>query len=325
MDSKRLERVFETHRTLRRERRKKLAPDSRSKELLWKWYGQQGEDIVLVLHEESGRQDPYHTHDYFMMEYAYRGNFDLCVRDQTVILKEGDACLLRPEVSHMIVAGKDAGRKIFCCLIHPKLLYHSFLPLISETPIFIDFFLQYLNEGKEQEYMIFHAGAEREKVRNIMEMMMVEYAEKPMAYCRVLECHFATLLVTLAREYREPKKRPEGTFDDSLREILSYIGEHYATATLESTAKQFNYHPNYLTTALRKETGKSFSEHLREFRLAQAAVLLTRTALSISEVAPLVGYSQLSHFYKVFKERFGMTPKEYVREQKLLQAEKREG
>ena len=44
----------------------------------------------------------------------------------------------------------------------------------------------------------------------------------------------------------------------------SYMGEHSDTVTLKDIAKRFSYHPNYISTLLHREIGKSFSEILLE-------------------------------------------------------------
>ena len=57
--------------------------------------------------------------------------------------------------------------------------------------------------------------------------------------------------------------------------------------------------------------GCSPSEYLTELRLRRAATLLVSTNLSVSEIALEVGYLSLSHFSRVFRERFGKTPRAF--------------
>jgi AraC-like DNA-binding protein len=59
-----------------------------------------------------------------------------------------------------------------------------------------------------------------------------------------------------------------------------------------------------------EETGSTFSEHVCEHRLRRAWRLLAdvKSHLSIAEVAYEAGFNDLSHFYRVFRRRFGETP-----------------
>lgn len=68
--------------------------------------------------------------------------------------------------------------------------------------------------------------------------------------------------------------------------------------------------PRYVHLLL-EETGKSFTHHLLERRLEHAAVLLRdprRYGRRIGEIALEAGFTDLSHFSRVFRRRYGATP-----------------
>jgi len=52
-------------------------------------------------------------------------------------------------------------------------------------------------------------------------------------------------------------------------------------------------------------------QYLMEYRLAKAAQLLKDTDLPIGEVAAGVGFQQMSHFGKCFREKTGLSPRDY--------------
>ena len=61
---------------------------------------------------------------------------------------------------------------------------------------------------------------------------------------------------------------------------------------------------------LLQETGKSFTERVNELRLERAFALLAADGdRRVSDIAFEVGFSDLAHFYRLFKSRFGDTPK----------------
>ena len=61
-------------------------------------------------------------------------------------------------------------------------------------------------------------------------------------------------------------------------------------------------------------TGMTVKEFIRDIRLQKAAELLEQKQLNISEVAYAVGFSDLSHFRKCFREKFGMNASEYLKQ-----------
>ena len=66
---------------------------------------------------------------------------------------------------------------------------------------------------------------------------------------------------------------------------------------------------------LKELTNQSATNYIRNIRLTKAAELLRQKKCSISEVAYLVGYRTPNHFSTAFKELYGVSPSEYVKEQ----------
>ena len=89
-----------------------------------------------------------------------------------------------------------------------------------------------------------------------------------------------SLFMHIARRYRLEK--PEAATGKLSEQILQYINSHPESVTLKELAGHFSYHPNYISTLLHKETGKTFSEIVLEKRMDRAVVLLKGTTLSIN-------------------------------------------
>jgi DNA-binding response OmpR family regulator/nitrogen-specific signal transduction histidine kinase len=63
-------------------------------------------------------------------------------------------------------------------------------------------------------------------------------------------------------------------------------------------------------------TGMTPVAYIRKLRMKKAAVLLREKKFAVSEVMYLVGFSNASYFTKCFTEEFGMSPRQYVDQQK---------
>jgi YesN/AraC family two-component response regulator len=59
-------------------------------------------------------------------------------------------------------------------------------------------------------------------------------------------------------------------------------------------------------------TNLSVPEYMQEVRMNKTLELLQESKYSIGEISVKVGIENITYFYKVFKKRFGITPKEYA-------------
>jgi AraC-like DNA-binding protein len=99
----------------------------------------------------------------------------------------------------------------------------------------------------------------------------------------------------------------------AILQIFKYIEENYKNSSLTEAAKLLHYDFYWLSHEIKNRTGKTYTEHLQEKRLSQAALLLSSTKLSVEEVALAVGYENKSYFHRIFTERFGSTPRKYAK------------
>jgi AraC-like DNA-binding protein len=82
---------------------------------------------------------------------------------------------------------------------------------------------------------------------------------------------------------------------------------------LNELAVYANMSPSKLKRLFRQIFGNSIFSYYQEFRMKQAARLLIEGKLSVSDVGYQLGFTNLSHFSRVFEEHIGMKPKQYSR------------
>ena len=93
--------------------------------------------------------------------------------------------------------------------------------------------------------------------------------------------------------------------------VLSYINEHYKNGSLSELAAELNYDVYWLSREIRRRTGKTYKELLMEKRMQQARYLLENSQIPVTDIIESVGYDNTSYFYRKFRERYGVSPKEY--------------
>ena len=81
--------------------------------------------------------------------------------------------------------------------------------------------------------------------------------------------------------------------------------------SLSSVAEELYLNPVYLGQLFKRDTGRSFSQYLNDYRINVALDMLHNANLDVNHIATEVGYQNQGYFYKLFKQQTGMTPLEY--------------
>ena len=81
--------------------------------------------------------------------------------------------------------------------------------------------------------------------------------------------------------------------------------------SLDDIASSVYISKNYLSSVFKEKTGVSLWNYFTELRMEKAKELLASSEIKATMVGEMVGYKNPSHFGRVFKERVGVTPKEY--------------
>lgn len=96
-----------------------------------------------------------------------------------------------------------------------------------------------------------------------------------------------------------------------VREIISYVTQNYQEQiTLDFMAHHVGFSKEYFCRFFKKHVGITFLQYLSEVRISNAGHLLATTDLSISEIMQEVGFTNQTIFNRLFKEIYGMTPRQ---------------
>lgn len=82
--------------------------------------------------------------------------------------------------------------------------------------------------------------------------------------------------------------------------------------SLQKLGTMFKMSPAYLGQIFRGQTGMSVASYINEVRILRAQEWLETSNLSVTQIMDKVGIANESSFYRLFKKRFGCSPKEYA-------------
>ncbi|WP_027295751.1 response regulator transcription factor [Robinsoniella sp. KNHs210] len=98
-----------------------------------------------------------------------------------------------------------------------------------------------------------------------------------------------------------------------------FCEQNYNTdCSLDDIANSVYISKNYLAQVFKEKTGISLWNYFTDLRMEKAKDLLASKHIKATIVGEMVGYKNPSHFGRVFKERVGLTPKEY--QQRVVQS-----
>lgn len=95
--------------------------------------------------------------------------------------------------------------------------------------------------------------------------------------------------------------------------MKDYLNSHYTESTLSvaDLSQQFYRNANYLGSLFKKNTGQSILQYITQLRMNKAKALLSTKQYTITEIAYMVGYTDVFYFSRKFKKIFGASPKNY--------------
>ena len=108
------------------------------------------------------------------------------------------------------------------------------------------------------------------------------------------------------------------TAETSLEKLLlsridRILSQRRGRITNRELAEVLHYNGSYLGRIVKKHTRKSLFDYSMDFTMASAAELLRKTEKPAAVIAAELQFTNLSHFYQLFRERYGQTPGAYRR------------
>ena len=195
-------------------------------------------------------------------------------------------------IGEILELGADA---VFCDMKMPKMDGNELISRLKDS-------------GCEAEFVIISAYDDFENVRAFFQQDGFDYILKPVDNGDVR-------IVLEKLNSKLSKSRPavtESVTDNpGFNSLVKYVDENFTEKiTLSSLSEKFGFSRNYICALFQKYYNQSLSMYLTDKRMKYAGELMNDRTLLIKQIGVMVGYTDYYHFFKVFKNYYGVSPKE---------------
>ena len=244
----------------------------------------------------STRDLNYHTHDYAEILWVESGNGTHIINGNRIQIKAGDVVMIRPSDKHTFSA-RGKGLTIINLAFSAKTLGFLMDRYKEETGTFF-------NPDSKMPYSCSMPQHIISRLSN-----MAEATFQLTKSCLLQDSLILTIFRTL---YTSIEKQENYDLPVWLKNALyDYSSKSQFSDGVEEFARSCGRNPDYITRILKKNTGLTLTQTLQKIRMRYAATQLSLTTMPIKEIAQNCGYANLGHFYKVFNQLMGCSPKHY--------------
>lgn len=258
-------------------------------------------DLYLIDENHPKYYMSAHWHQEPEIIRVLKGSFKIRLNNREYTAKKGDVIFINPETVHQ---GSPKNCEYECIVFHIDSLYTA----LSGCNFFIESIFNH--DYIVNEYNLNNSSEFHKVTDEIFETMK---KRTPGYKFRVISA-FYKFFATISDEglYTLSGTSESVSGDKNilkLKKVLSFMRENYQKPiTLSDMAETVDMSPKYLGAFIKNMTGKTPFEYLNEYRIERASRMLLNSDKSITEIAFLSGFNDLSYFIKTFKKINGITP-----------------
>ena len=243
----------------------------------------------------SGHSSPKMTYRTYSAHFILEGKGTYSVNGKTYELSAGQGFMITPDVPNIYVADTEQPWKY---------VYVSFCGADCEALVH--------SAGLDEDNVVFDFPLDEDMIRDIYAMHAAGKRNEAKGYD--VTGYFLLCMSRLVKANHSATRKKDAA-DGYVHKAILYIEEHYPfNISVADIASHIGLDRTYLYRLFVQKQGCSPSKYLIEHRLGRATEMLGNREVSIFDIAMSVGFHDVSHFYKAFTAKYGMSPKKYREE-----------
>lgn len=245
--------------------------------------------------------------------YTCKGCGEICIDHKTYEMSKGSLLLWQSSVP-----------------------YHLLSPA-NNTVTYIALNFDFTNDFSDKSFPISPDITQNFKSENVLEQ--INFSDTPFnapIYIKHIQ-NIENDLVEIEREYRHRKRYYNSKIsgllhsvlteaarrtvsvnhayskqNEAINSIISYIHQHYhEELSNQHIGELFSFHSNYINNLMVIHTGLSLHQYILSIRISEALKLLETTNMPVAEIANTIGFKDICHFSRTFKNATGRNPRSF--------------
>ena len=269
----------------------------------------------------SGTKTDRHNHAYAELLYVSDGSLTQHISGDDVHMKKGDVCLINADCVHW-ESFEDEAAFVIRLEVSDVIVKALITNSIADEQA-SDYIKELGKALKNSGYIHFTFRNHYDnELKDMLTALINECGVADMASAYICQGLMLRILWRLGTVYEYAQSRYIRKKINWLlhQEITDFIEDNMKDVTIDMLVERFGYQEDYFNRFLKAQTGMTFTEYLQDCRLNKSAILLKEDSMDVDEIIKEVGYRNKGYFYRIFTEKYNMTPakfRKYIKEKEF--------
>ncbi len=274
--------------------------------------------LAVFEYQTRAAEDRLHWHDYLEIAECLDGQGQFVFGRRSHRVEPGDVFLVDNAEPHLALADGQGSLRLLLTLFRPELIAASGCRRFDS-----DYLRPFWWEGRPFANRLPAASDAASEVRPLLEELHAIARQEGPADRYLLDANLRRVLAVLVRHAVDAAssgndeaagEAARGSQLEQVRPVLLYLEDHFRESlTLEQVSEHVHISASRVRHLFKDVTQVGFKEYVTSLRLSEAKRLLLTSDHTVTDVAWMVGYTNLHQFYKVFQRYTSMSPADYRR------------
>jgi len=262
-------------------------------------------EVFRIISFKPGFHFEMHSHKRVELNYILKGSCVMKLGNKLVKLNKNNSVLIFPDSKHDFFVDSKLGVKI----VQLEFLLNE--PVVERIQDIPESTLSFL-VNLQQHPGSFIKIPNNPEIGNCMERIIKENKLKRDGYSSLSKLYFWELIILMSRIINRQNQSIEQHENGYLKIAMNRIHSNYNTGIyMSDLAKECKISERYLRKLFSIHFESTPQEYCNNLRINKATELLADRSIPIKEIAYQVGYSTPQYFSRMFKEKYGFSPKTY--------------